>query len=58
MNEPESKFGHWKTSRLGSYNARPFVTGGAWPHNTKTEILNVTSREWDEHDDYPFANIR
>lgn len=58
MDEPESKFGHWKSLRLGSYNENPFVTGGAWPHNKKTEIFNMTSREWEEHDDYPFAEIR
>ena len=58
MDEPESKFGHWKSQRLGSYNENPFVTGGAWPHNKKTEIFNMTSREWEEHDDYPFVEIR
>ena len=58
LNEPESKFGHWKIFRLGSYNERPFVTGGEWPHNKKTEIFNMNSSEWEEYDEYPFAKIR
>ena len=55
LDEPESKIGHWKSLSLGSYNGRPFITGGSWPHNKRTEIFNVNSREWEEYDEYPFS---
>ena len=51
----DSKYSHWNTA-LGSYQGRPFVTGGRW-NNVKTEILSTSSLKWESAPDYPFAGV-
>ena len=55
--EASSKFPHNFVYALGFYRNSPFVTGrSGTPYGLKTEILNYESEEWEQADDYPFAN--
>ena len=51
----DSKYGHRYTS-LGSYQGRPFVTGGYQNPDGKTEILSTNSLKWESGPDYPFMS--
>ena len=54
--EPSSKYGHAYVNVLGIYKENPFVTGSYSPANKKTEILDHTSKQWNEVKDYPFTS--
>ena len=43
-------------SALGSYQGRPFVTGGFSNPTGKTEIYSTNSLTWESAADYPFTS--
>ena len=51
----DSKYGHFLLTSLGSYQGRPFVTGGFWNPDGKTEIFSTNSLKWESGTDYPFT---
>ena len=55
--EPSSKYEHAFVNVLGIYKENPFVTGtSSTPGHKKTEILDHTSKQWNEVKDYPFTS--
>ena len=48
-----SIYPHSRVLSLGSYKGSPFVTGSWDPGNTKTELFNFNSQEWEEKNEYP-----
>ena len=55
--EPSSNYQHKWVKALGVYRGQPFVTGH---HSSslglKTEILDYSSKKWNELADYPFSS--
>ena len=51
-----SNYYHKRVNTLGLYKGMPFVTGSYdYPNSKKTEILDYSSKKWNEVADYPFT---
>ena len=51
----DPKYNHWR-AKLGSYQGRPFITGGHANPAGKTEIFSTNSLQWQFGTDYPFTS--
>ena len=53
--EAYSSYPHRSTIGFASYEGQPFTTGSLNPRNLKTEIMDLSTKQWREAASYPFA---